>query len=118
MRILMVDDHADGGEMFAYALRLRGHDVTLVDCCTRAIAAFEGGCCEVIVSDLRLPDGDGWTLMRTLSSRHKVVGIALSGLGYADDIERSRQAGFVQHFTKPVDIDTLVDAVESLQPCA
>lgn len=118
MRILIVDDHQDSAELFGMALQERGHEVTVVSTVAEAISAYDDGCCEVVVCDLRLPDGDGWELMRTLSTRHKMAGIALSGLGYAADIERSRAAGFAKHLTKPVDIDTLVQAVESLAPCA
>jgi CheY-like chemotaxis protein len=118
MKILIVDDHADSAEVLAFALRFHGHEVTLATGVAEAIARYDGGCCEMMVCDLRLPDGDGWDLMRTLSSRHKLTGIAVSGLGYAADIERSRQAGFAAHLTKPLDIDTLVHTIESLRPCA
>lgn len=118
MRVLIVDDHEDTAELFSMALRERGHAVTTVSTVADAIDAYDGGCCEVVVCDLRLPDGDGWQLMQTLSKRHKMAGIALSGLGYAADIERSRAAGFSAHLTKPVDLDTFVTAVESLAPCA
>ena len=118
MRILIVDDHEDTAELFGMALRERGHEVTVCSTVADAINAYDDGCCEVVVCDLRLPDGDGWQLMQTLSKRHKMTGIALSGLGYAADIERSRAAGFAAHLTKPVDLDTFVNTVESLSPCA
>lgn len=118
MRILIVDDHEDTAELFAMTLRDRGHDVTVVSTVADAIRVVSDGCCEVVVCDLRLPDGNGWDLMRTLASEHKMTGIALSGLGYAADIERSRAAGFARHLTKPVDLETLIHAVESLSPCA
>lgn len=118
MRILVVDDHLDSADLFAYALRGRGHDVTSVGTVAEALEAYDAGCCEVVVCDLRLPDGDGWDLMRELSRRHKMTGIALSGLGQAKDIQRSLSVGFAAHLTKPVDLETLIRTVESLKPCA
>ncbi|HYP17400.1 MAG TPA: response regulator, partial [Opitutus sp.] len=60
--------------------------------------------------DLGLPDTDGYTLMRRLRDQHGLRGVALTGYGTEKDIERGRDAGFVAHLTKPVDIQKL-DAV-------
>jgi DNA-binding response OmpR family regulator len=55
-----------------------------------------------VVSDIGLPDGSGLDLMRELGQRWGLRGIALSGYGTEDDVRRSREAGFLQHLTKPV----------------
>jgi CheY-like chemotaxis protein len=118
MRILVVDDHEDCCELCAMAFRVRGHDVCLAGSVAEAVERYVDPWYDVVVCDIRLPDGDGWSLMRTLAAHHKTTAVAVSGLGYAADIERSRQAGFVTHLTKPIDLDRLVETVESLQPCA
>ncbi|MFP5284955.1 MAG: response regulator, partial [Thermoanaerobaculia bacterium] len=61
--------------------------------------------------DLGLPDGSGLDLMRELGARHGLRGIALSGYGMEEDVQRSREAGFETHLTKPVNLETLREAI-------
>jgi CheY-like chemotaxis protein len=49
--------------------------------------------------------------MRRLKEEHNVKGIALSGFGMEDDIQRSREAGFAAHLTKPIDARSLDEAI-------
>ena len=56
---------------------------------------------DLLISDLGLPDGSGHDLMRQRQRGHKFPGIALSGYGQEEDIQRSREAGFAAHLTKP-----------------
>jgi CheY-like chemotaxis protein len=65
-----------------------------------------------VVSDLGLPDGSGLDLMRALSSRYGLRGIALSGYGMEEDIQKSREAGFQKHVTKPVSLQALQSALQ------
>jgi len=67
---------------------------------------------NLLVSDLTLPDGNGYELMRSLKDRFQLRGIALSGHGMEEDIRRSKAAGFAEHLTKPVDVETLEAAIE------
>lgn len=71
--------------------------------------------CDVMVSDIALPDGSGLDLMRRIRAKgNSIRGIALSGYGSAQDIKRSLDAGFEAHLTKPVDVERLVEAVRRL----
>ena len=63
--------------------------------------------CDLVVSDLGLPDGSGLELMRTLRDRHGWRGIALSGYGTDEDLHAARAVGFIAHLVKPVDMDEL-----------
>lgn len=73
------------------------------------------GCCDVLVSDIALPDGSGLDLMQRIrAAGNSMRGIALSGYGSAQDIQRSLDAGFEEHLTKPVDLGQLVEAVRRL----
>jgi CheY-like chemotaxis protein len=67
---------------------------------------------DVLVSDIDLPDGSGLELMMKLRNGSSLAGIAISGYGSTEDIERSRAAGFIEHLTKPVDFRTLENAIE------
>ncbi|MFL6231746.1 MAG: response regulator [Thermoanaerobaculia bacterium] len=115
--MLLVEDHADTAEAMAELLRLLGHEVTVAGDVATALAAGEaaagGGCLDLLVSDLGLPDGSGLDVMRALS-RFQVPGIALSGYGMEEDIRRSREAGFSRHLTKPVGLQALEGAISQL----
>ncbi len=76
-----------------------------------AIAAAEKF--DLVVSDLGLPDGTGIQLMQKLRADHGLRGIALSGYGMEEDIARSREAGFVAHIIKPVQIAELRRTIRS-----
>ena len=67
---------------------------------------------DLVLSDLGLPDGLAYDTMRSLHDRFGLAGIALSGYGTDGDVARSRDAGFVEHLTKPVDLKTLYDAID------
>ena len=68
---------------------------------------------DLLISDLGLPDGSGLDLMRELRHRgSRLKGIALSGFGREEDVQRSKDAGFLAHLTKPVDFEALERAVE------
>ena len=54
--------------------------------------------------------------MAELKTRHDLVGIALTGYGMLEDMQRSRDAGFTTHLTKPVSIAALDKALSVLMP--
>jgi two-component system, chemotaxis family, CheB/CheR fusion protein len=112
--ILLVEDHLDTAEALADLLRDRGYQVTtaasFAEALTRAEAPGEHGI-DLVVSDLGLPDGSGLDLMRQLSERHGLAGIALSGYGMEEDVRKSHEAGFRKHLTKPVDVRALEEAI-------
>ncbi|HYG62942.1 MAG TPA: response regulator, partial [Thermoanaerobaculia bacterium] len=72
-----------------------------------ALEAAESETFDAVVSDIGLPDGNGHDLMRRLVARFGLRGIAVSGYGMEEDIQRSREVGFAAHLTKPVDLRRL-----------
>ena len=69
---------------------------------------------DVGLQDLGLPDGSGYEVMHHAAEHHGLKGIALSGYGMTEDLERSKSAGFANHLTKPVDMQTLMEAVSEV----
>ena len=67
---------------------------------------------DVLLADIGLPDGSGWELMETLLRRSPVRGIAISGHAYNADVQKSLEAGFAEHLTKPVSVESLYAAIE------
>ncbi len=112
--ILLVEDHADTAEAIDQLLRLLGLQVSVAGTIADAVRAADRGGIDLVISDPGLPDGDGHDLMRRLSGRYALRGIALSGYGRDEDLRRSRAAGFAIHLTKPVTIDTLQAAIKRL----
>jgi signal transduction histidine kinase len=115
--LLLVEDHADTAEALADLLRGRGYQVTMAGSIAKALElanAPDGSRIDLVVSDLGLPDGSGLDLMRELSSRHGLSGIALSGYGMEDDLRKSHEAGFRKHLTKPVDVRVLEEAIRGI----
>lgn len=107
LRILLVEDHPDTARQLQRLLERAGYEVTLASSVREALAAAAGKDkltpFELLISDLGLPDGTGHHVMRELSSLYGVPGIALSGYGMEADVQESLAAGFLRHFTKPVD---------------
>jgi PAS domain S-box-containing protein len=111
-RLLLVEDNAEIAESLAYLLAMEGFEVdtatTARDALGRDLANV-----DLVISDLGLPDLGGHQLMRLLHKKKNVPGIALSGYGTETDVQDSRAAGFFEHFTKPVDLDVLLDGIRS-----
>src|SRR5437868_15526064 len=106
MRILLVDDHLDTLSVFARVLRQRGHDVVTARDLSTARAVCEYGGFDFVICDLQLPDGDGCELA-ALAASYGTKAIALTGYGYPEDFERTKQAGFCAHLVKPVTVEKI-----------
>lgn len=112
-RILLVEDHSDTAFMMQNLLETSGHKVTRAGDVAEALEAVKGGSFDLLISDLGLPDRSGLELMEELRRLgNPLKGIAVSGFGQEEDLRRSKEAGFVEHLTKPVDLEALNEAVE------
>ena len=114
-RVLLVDDHHDTCLGMQRLLHRRGYHVTVAHSVTEGLAkAGNGETFDLLISDIGLPDGTGFELMETLRGRGGPPGIALSGYGMENDLNKSAQAGFSEHLIKPVTIDRLEAAIHRL----
>ncbi len=114
LRLLLVEDHESTLQVLQRLLTRAGHQVVAAATVADALAAAAAGEFDLVVSDLGLPDGTGNELMDQLRARYGLRGIALSGYGMQEDVERSRAAGFAIHLTKPVDFSQLQRAVQTI----
>jgi signal transduction histidine kinase/CheY-like chemotaxis protein len=112
LRILLVDDHIDTCTVMGKLLAARGHKVTVAHDMKSALKKVAGDEFDVLISDVGLPDGSGIELMA--KSRDVLVGIAMSGFGTEADAARSLEAGFSQHLVKPVTMETLDAALQTV----
>jgi CheY-like chemotaxis protein len=114
LRVLLVEDHPDTAQQLTRLLRRAGHEVICVGGVKEALGQGRNGNFDVLISDLGLPDGNGYDLMRNLTQAHPIPGIALSGFGMKDDVQNSIAAGFACHFTKPVDWQKLKTEIQRI----
>ena len=111
MRLLLVEDHHDTARTISRLLRTAGFAVTTASDVASASAAADRESFDVLVSDLGLPDGDGYEIMRRIRATHSMPGIAMSGYGMNEDRRRSHEAGFSEHLVKPIDLPQLIAAI-------
>ena len=109
--ILLVEDHDDTASVLARSLRRRGLSVRIANSVESGFVCFQREKFDLVISDIGLPDGTGVSLLERINKIRRVPAIALSGYGMEHDVERSRAAGFVEHLTKPVSWDLLIEAV-------
>jgi signal transduction histidine kinase len=112
LKILLVDDHHDTRAALEKLLVRRGHLVAAAHNVRSAMEAAAHNKFDLLISDIALPDGSGLDLMMQLRVISKIPGIAISGFGNNGDIERSLQAGFSEHLTKPIKLENLEAAIE------
>ncbi|MBV9008725.1 MAG: response regulator [Verrucomicrobia bacterium] len=114
LRILLVDDHRDTVNTLGTLLRRLGYDVVCAETAETARHLARGREFDLLVTDIGLPDASGHELMRDIGKRQSIPGIALSGFGMEEDVEKSRAAGFVDHLIKPVDVNRLQAALKEI----
>ncbi|MHC5716589.1 MAG: PAS domain S-box protein [Nostoc sp.] len=119
VQILLVDDEPDTREFQAFLLSQSGANVTAVASGLEALQALEQFTPDVLVSDIGMPEMDGYMLMQQIRSRPPNQGgtiraIALTAYAAEIDQQRALQVGFQTHITKPVEPEELVRAIANL----
>ncbi len=117
-RILVVDDEPDLRQLLQRVFEDRGAIVYAVGSATEALDCIEARHPHLLISDIGMPDLDGYTLMREVRQLEKIHGghlpaIALTAFAGPDDRVRALQAGYSHHIAKPVDPEELVHLVEA-----
>lgn len=114
-RVLVVEDNQDAAEMMAELIEAFGHEVKFVHHANDALQVLEGWDAQVVLSDIGLPDIDGYTLAEQIRRRETPISrpllVAVSGYGRDADRARAKQAGFDLYLTKPVDSRVLADVL-------
>lgn len=111
LRLLIAEDHDSARMTMTKLLERDGHSVFAAASIAEALSQANQNECDILISDLGLPDGSGLDLMRTIKGRHGWPGIALSGYGTEQDVRASKDAGFSMHLVKPVGVAELRSAI-------
>jgi signal transduction histidine kinase/ActR/RegA family two-component response regulator len=119
LSILVVDDEPDARTVVAETLRLEGARVTVSDSASAAFAKVQevGAHFDIIVTDIGMPEEDGYSLvrrLRTLQSCRQMLAIAVTGYASKSDVDAAMNAGFDLHVPKPLEFDTFVPLVRRL----
>jgi PAS domain S-box-containing protein len=123
IRVLVVDDEADALEVARRVLELSGVEVRTAGNTREAMAILEGWVPTVLVSDIAMPDEDGYTLIRRVRGREATGGghvpaLAFTALARAEDRSRVLAAGFDGYVAKPVEPAEFLDAVAAAAAAA
>jgi PAS domain S-box-containing protein len=117
LRVLVVDDAADIRDMMRTVLALRGAEVHAAASARGALDALAAGRFDVLVSDLEMPETDGYELMRAirrLPEAGTLPAAALTAYARPEDRAEALRAGYQLHLVKPIEPEALVEAVASL----
>jgi len=114
LRVLLVDDDAIIRKALNKLLEALGHRAHVTQNVREALefALSENETFDLLLSDISLPDGNGWELLRCLidGGRRPWRAIAMSGQSSMEDLAKSQTAGFEQHLRKPV-APAIVEAI-------
>ncbi|MBD2493839.1 PAS domain-containing protein [Nostoc sp. FACHB-280] len=119
IKVLIVDDEPDARELVTAVLAQYGAEILAVTRAAEVLASLESFQPDVLISDIGMPDMDGYTLIQQIRSLPadkggKIGAIALSAYARKEDQQRSLSVGFQYHISKPLDLDKLVETVSEL----
>jgi len=115
--VLVVDDVMDVTEMLSVLLTHAGYNVVTAGSAPAALAAVSKQHFDVVISDIGMPEMNGYELaraLRALPDYQNVPLVAVTGYSMFDDRERSLKSGFNAHMTKPIDPRALLDLIDKL----
>ena len=115
--ILVVDDSRETTEMLSRLLQMEGALVHTARSGREALKLATNNQFDLVISDISMPEMDGYQLLRELRQlplMDNVPALALTGFGRISDVNRAHDEGFAEHFTKPLDIEKLLNAVKRL----
>jgi two-component system, NtrC family, response regulator HydG len=114
--VLIVDDEAANGQMLVESLDEAGWEASAATGMAEAIALLQSGRYGVIVSDIRMDDGDGFDLLRAvLTGASPVPVILMSSFGNEDTLRRALAAGAFAYLAKPFELERLLPLLERAQ---
>lgn len=119
VKILVVDDEPDIRDLVTFILQDYGVEVTAVTSAAEALEAISRSLPDIMISDIGMPEMDGYMLIRQLRQRSPQQGGNISAIAltaYAGEVNQQQAltAGFQMHVSKPIDPDGLVSAIVSL----
>jgi PAS domain S-box-containing protein len=119
LRVLFVDDERDSRELVTFLLEQQGARVTQVKSANEALTQLQQAEFDLLISDIGMPDMDGYTLLRQIRARspgqnRDILAIAVTAYAGEIDQRQALAAGFQQHITKPIEPEILQQTIWTL----
>ena len=117
-RVLLVDDEPDARDMAQAALNSLGAEVRVAGSGAEVLRLLATETCDVLVSDIGMPEMDGLTLIRTIRHRwsaEALPAVALTAFAMESDRQAALAAGFQRYVTKPISLLRLSEAVAGVR---
>ena len=119
VNVLVVDDEPDARQLLKRLLEEYEVEVTLVDSAQQAMAAIQTCVPDVLLSDIGMPEEDGYMLIRKVRALPaekggKVPALALTAFARSEDRKRALLSGYQIHLSKPVEPAELIAVIASL----
>ena len=117
IEVLIVDDDEDSRSLLELALDRTGASVHIANSAASALAVLEESEVDVMISDIGMPEEDGFSLIRRVRALPKygeLQAIALTAYAREEDVARALEAGFQRHVAKPTDVAALARLVAEL----
>ncbi|MEH2037723.1 hybrid sensor histidine kinase/response regulator [Nostoc sp.] len=116
LQTLLVDDDKDSREFIAFVLEQYGAQVTEVDSAHDALNSLMQTKFDLLISDIGMPDMDGYTLIRQIRKQSpdrggEIPAIALTAYAGETDRQQALAAGFQHHISKPIELEVLIQAI-------
>jgi PAS domain S-box-containing protein len=115
---LVVDDEADARDLIQRVLQEQGTTVSVAASGAEALRILETADPDILISDIGMPDMDGYQLMRRIRASEpkgrRIPSLALTAYARAEDRKRALLAGYQTHVAKPVDMAELVIVIAGL----
>jgi CheY-like chemotaxis protein len=116
LTILVIENHEVTAKFISLFLERSGHQVTVIPDGKTALSRDDLANFDAILSDIGLPDVNGWELMTQLRPRTSAYAVAMSGFGCDADIQRSLASGYQYHLVKPFVPATLEEVLRNVEP--
>jgi len=119
IHVLLVEDDDDSRKLLGTMVKHYGAKVTSTKSAAKALEVFENEVPDVIISDIGMPDQDGYELIRKLRALPvekggNIPAIALTGYASRKDRERALNSGYNQHMAKPIEQADVISAIAAL----
>ncbi|MBD2522891.1 response regulator [Nostoc sp. FACHB-133] len=119
LQALLVDDDRDSREFIAFLLEQYGAQVTEAESAHDALSTLGQAKFDLLISDIGMPDMDGYTLIRQIRKQPsdqggEIPAIALTAYAGEIDQQLALAAGFQQHISKPIEVEVLMQAIVTI----
>jgi DNA-binding response OmpR family regulator len=115
LSVFLVENHPDTVRYMQLYLEQLHYKVRVAADMETALREVPKSGCDVLISDIGLPDGDGWVLLEKLGDNRPPVAIAMSGYGTGTDQLRSQAAGYDHHLVKPFTPEVLLRLLREVE---